>query len=105
MLASMANNPKAIRALARFHPDVDALSADGNSALGQAVALGRWEAAATLLECFPGLHVDHFGRPHGRAPLAIAVANNLYDLTLLLLDAGADVDLPCEDGWVSPLPP
>ena len=100
MLAAMTNNAKAIRALARFHPDPNALSADGNTALAQAVALGRWEAAATLLECFPRLHVDHFGWPHGRSPLTIAVSNNLHDLTVLLLDAGADVDLPCEDGWV-----
>ncbi|KAJ3114482.1 B-cell lymphoma 3 protein [Phlyctochytrium bullatum] len=92
----MLYSPKAVKLLLEFGADVDAYSDWGGTALSVAAMMGLYKGVQVLLDA--GAEVDAVGEDHKTAALSIYRLNT----ALLLLDAGADPTIKCNDG-VTPL--
>uniref|UniRef100_A0A9J2PYQ2 non-specific serine/threonine protein kinase n=1 Tax=Ascaris lumbricoides TaxID=6252 RepID=A0A9J2PYQ2_ASCLU len=87
----------------RFVADVNALDSQCRTALYLAVANSHFDVVKYLLEVeFPSMSTEHkcpfqvdVYCSGGRTPLMVAAANSNLPLVQLLLDHGADVNLPC----------
>uniref|UniRef100_A0A915AF19 non-specific serine/threonine protein kinase n=1 Tax=Parascaris univalens TaxID=6257 RepID=A0A915AF19_PARUN len=87
----------------RFVADVNALDSRCRTALYLAVASSHFDVVKYLLEVeFPSMSTEHkcpfqvdVYCSGGRTPLMVAAANSNLPLVQLLLDHGADVNLPC----------
>jgi ankyrin repeat protein len=86
------------RALIEQGADINAISADGTSALHWAVHLGDEETARLLIA--RGARVDQVNR-YGLAPLHVAAAEGRPKLVRLLLEAGASTSLRGRNGEIA----